>query len=231
MNDPHQKPWRIWYSADNGTTWRATHTSAPTYARAIGAATEEVGPRLLRQLQIPLLAVCAIHAGTKIRSDVYYVRPEQAIEAERPVVAKIYHGKTRALTMAFGYVTASELQRHVSTQSPITLRRFVGIANTLPVEQAAIGAPGRVVGDEVPAAKLRNVVKIAVCTAEATREWEHRKKFKAVRDAIDRLACSKSEREQLIEILYQEDLGTRLETEGAPQIAEQRLEWLRRETQ
>lgn len=227
---PNQKPWRVWYSADGCQSWRNSRASFGTCSRAVSAATEMVGPRLLQRLRLPLIAMCAIHSGTHARSEVHYLRPEQVHGVERPVVVQLHHGHLRPSTLTFGYAMSSEIERRQKTDAgPVTLRRHVQIAPTLRAEEAAVGVRGHVLGDEVPATTLRGVgiTKIIVCTRQAMDEWEQRKKIARVRRAIDQLACTNAERAELVEMLYAEDLGSRLDTETPEQIAAERLKWLR----
>jgi len=235
LTDPNSKPWRIWYSADDCQSWRRSRASFGTLRRAVDMGMKEVGPRLVRQHGASQLAICAIHAGTNVHSAVFTIRPETAAKAavESPVIVQIYHGASRPMTLVFGYVSKAELdRRRKSGAGSLVIRRFCGVANTASVEQAALGAPARVVTGESTYLKLRDmtICKIAICTAEAAHEWERRKKLKAVRDAIDLLDCTNEERAELVEILYEEDLGTRIDTESAEQIAAERLVWLRKET-
>ena len=187
---PNQKPWRVWYSADGCQSWRNSRASFGTASRAIQAATELVGPRLLERLRLPLIALCAIHAGTHARSEVHYLRPEQVHGVERPVIVQLHHGHLRAPTLNFGYAMSNEIERrHKTGEGPITLRRHVLIAPTLRAEEAALGLAGHVMGDEVSATILRGVgiTKIIVCTAEATTRWEERKKLVRLGRALNAL--------------------------------------------
>lgn len=62
-------------------------------------------------------------------------------------------------------------------------------------------------------------------------DWEQREqKIAAVDAAIRKLECTEDERTELIEMLYQEDFGSRIDTETPEQIAAERLAWLRRQS-
>lgn len=227
---PNQKPWRVWYSADGCLTWRSSKASFGSSSRAVHQAVESVGPRILSKLNVPMLALCAIHSGTLARSPVHYLRPEDVIGVEQPVVVQLYHGRCRPMTMAFGWALAHEIERRQKTSfGPLTLRRHFAIAPILSIDDAARGAPGRVMSEMVEATVLRgmSIYKIQVCTEDAMNQWQAREKLARVRDAIDKLDCSAAERTELVEMLYQEDLGTRLDTETPEQIASERLKWLR----
>jgi hypothetical protein len=233
MNLPNQKPWRIWYSADNCVSWRSSRASFGSCARALAMAMEMVGPRLLERLHVPAIALRAVHTGTRATSEVFTLSSEERREAYRelPVVVQIHHGRGRPRTLAFGYAAAWEIERRHKTElGPVTLRRFVSIVPTLALDDARVSGRGRVISQESEYVTLRglSISRILVCTEQAMQEWERSKKILAVRDALDRLDCTDAERDELVRDLYSEDLGSRLDTETADQIALERLEWLRK---
>lgn len=138
-----------------------------------------VGPRIARQIGVPMLAVCAIHTGTHERTAVFQVRGGQADArlAERPVIVLVYHGRVcRARTLMYGWVRSDQVERHRKTgEGAVTIRRAVQVLPTVSAEEAALGREAPVSAGPIGAVSLRSVCKLVVCTEQATALWEERK--------------------------------------------------------
>lgn len=231
---PNQKPWRVWYSSNDCMSWRPSRRSFGSAQRA-HSAMPSIATQMLRKLRAPRLALRAAHAGTGATSPVhYYADRLQPAADECAVVVKLYHGRRCPHTMVFGWASRADAERQRTTGTgSLTVRHSVPIRTSADIAGAGDGGPGRVLGPERPVAVLREaaICKLAICSDEGRRIWmDRQQKLQAVREALDRLDCTDEERAALVEALYQEDLGTRLDTESPEQIALERLVWLRRES-
>lgn len=193
---PNQKPWRVWYSADNCSSWSSSRASFGSERRAVDMAMGVVGPRILQQLGVPEVALRAVHTGTRHASPVHIVRSSvSATRSERPVIVQLYHGYGRPMTLIYGFAMSDELERRRRSETgPITVRRHVSLAPLGAIEDLAARPIGRVMGDEVDGTTFRgmSIYKVMVCSKEAVMHLEREKQIRAGQSA----ECLREQRDE-----------------------------------